>query len=676
MSKKIKKTSSKKNIDQTTKQKNRRGIRQRLTVAFSIVSLLAIFAIGGLVYWLASEALTDEVSEKVETTAEIHMEKLDRFMYERTYDLNVLQQRLISSSDEYDTLTSALSEEVYFERLTVFDVNGGVVKDTSQTTVNALPTLESALSGEVAVSEALYDDALGEQVIYMYYPMDDNGVLRGAFPIRYIWDEVNQIASDSVTVELVNQAGEQLADTTTSASVEGEAESSSLDPTSTLFKRINVLDQGEVGSIHTDSSTGVDSLIGYSKSSGYQNYQGNDWVLIVTEPTDLALAPVAHLRQIILIVAGVTLMGVILTALMLAHSLAKPIISLANTAEAIAKGELNQTIDVKATGEVATLAASISTMVENLRDFVKTTTKEADGLDGESKQLSLESRALTEGTTQLNGVMTSIAEGAEEQAQLTNDISHYTETLTKETGAMISQSDQLKRFSEEVKQSSVDGLSQMDHSFKQMKSINRDVETANSRMQSLEAKTQAVVDLTSVINDITEQTNLLALNAAIESARAGEAGKGFAVVANEIRKLADQVSKAAVDIETVILEMKDESRLVNDALKETVKETGQGMTELTKSKTNFTTINDQVTQLNDVIEQMKTQLQQVDASSLSIHGSVKKVANISEESSASIEETTATIEEQKRAVDELDEQAHTLERLSIRLKEQLYQFKL
>ena len=49
------------------------------------------------------------------------------------------------------------------------------------------------------------------------------------------------------------------------------------------------------------------------------------------------------------------------------------------------------------------------------------------------------------------------------------------------------------------------------------------------------------------------------------------------------------MSKAAVDIETVIVEMNDESRLVNDALKETVKETGQGMTELTKSKTNFTT---------------------------------------------------------------------------------------
>lgn len=677
MSQHIQKTSSNgEEVDPSFKQKNRRGIRQRLTVAFSTVSLIAIFVIGGLVYVLASDALTDEVSEKVATTAQIHMEKLDRFMYERTYDLNVLQQRLMTNPVENESLTVALTEEAYFERLTVFDASGDVVEDTSQMIVNPLPALEVALAGDVTVSEALYDEALGEQVIYIYHPMENNGVLRGAFPIRYIWDEVNQIANETVAVELVNQSGEQLADTTTSASIEGETESASLDTSSALFKRINELDQGEVGSIHTESSAGIDSLIGYSKSKGYQNYQGNDWVLMVTEPTSLALAPVANLRQIIFVVAGVTLLVVILTALILANSLAKPIIALAKTAKAIAEGELNQTVDVRVTGEIQTLASSISIMVTNLRDFVKTTTEEADALDDESKQLSLESRALTEGTTQLNDVMTSIAEGAEEQAQLTADISLYTDTLTKETEAMLMQSDRLKRFSEEVKQSSVNGLSQMDHSFKQMKNINQDVETANSRMQSLEAKTKAVVDLTSVINDITEQTNLLALNAAIESARAGEAGKGFAVVANEIRKLADQVSKAAVDIETVILEMNNESRLVNEALKETVKETGQGMAELTKSKTNFTTIHDQVTELNDVIEQMKSQLQQVDASSLSIHTSVKKVANISEESSASIEETTATIEEQKRAVDELDEQAHTLERLSLRLKEQLYRFKI
>lgn len=158
-----------------------------------------------------------------------------------------------------------------------------------------------------------------------------------------------------------------------------------------------------------------------------------------------------------------------------------------------------------------------------------------------------------------------------------------------------------------------------------------DMEDLMGAMQRISEASEKIGNIIAEIEDIASQTNLLSLNASIEAARAGDAGRGFAVVADQIRTLAEQSAKSAVDsrelIEASIYEVGEGSKIATKA-SDSLKEVVVGVQKIAES----------AKKMSDVSRTQAAGMEQADIA-------VAKIAEVVQNNSAAAQETSATSEE-------------------------------
>ena len=110
-----------------------------------------------------------------------------------------------------------------------------------------------------------------------------------------------------------------------------------------------------------------EKLFAHSHSTGYRDFKGLGWSLVIEYKTDDIFAPIIRLRKHLFILSiAMTILATIMSFLIYI-SIAKPIKKLRDTAIEIGKGHLDAQIVVESNDEIGQLAASFQQMTNNLK---------------------------------------------------------------------------------------------------------------------------------------------------------------------------------------------------------------------------------------------------------------------------------------------------------------------
>ncbi|GLG01497.1 methyl-accepting chemotaxis protein [Alicyclobacillus hesperidum subsp. aegles] len=408
----------------------------------------------------------------------------------------------------------------------------------------------------------------------------------------------------------------------------------------------------------------------------YVTNAATGWKVIGILPTSSYMRAVHPILVITLIVLGISLILGFLTIWYLVRSITRPLHALVEFAERVGRGDLTTDVVIKTRDELGVLGGACNHMLHSLRDIIRRVEMNAEQVAASSEQLTASAEENTRATEQITNVVGELAASVTEQSERAKRDRERVDSLASNIEEVATSASVVAQVAEATAAEADRGSSSAESAVHQMEVLGHSFTGLSTSIQELTAYSGQIHSIIAVIQSIATQTNLLALNAAIEAARAGESGRGFAVVAEEIRKLADQSSSSANEIQELIESMQVRMEEASASMEASQQDVQHGIEAVNHAGELFANIRAGVVALAEEIRSVTSASQAMAASANSLREFIAQVESATVETSAGMQTVSASTEEQLASMEEISASAASLAELAEQMQAALQQFSL